>query len=86
MKGVAVMSYNEVVAEYKDILPSYTAYVDAKRKYQLGELDDKIVLTHLENLCHEISEFLDLLYSDTDMWKERKIINTTIIEMKEHCK
>ncbi len=79
------MLYNEVVAEYKDILPSYTLYVDAKRKYQLGELNEVIVLNHLEELCKEISEFLDVLYSDTDMWKERKIINNTLTNLKEHC-
>lgn len=69
----------------KDILPSYTLYIDAKRKYQLGETNDKIVLDYLELLCKEISDLLDSLYSDTDMWKERKIINTTLNTLKERC-
>lgn len=78
--------YNDVIAEYNDILPSYDLYVNAKRKYQLGELNETVVLTYLECLCKEINDFLNVLYSSTDMWKERKIINKTLKSLKERCK
>ena len=73
-----------IIKEYKDILPSYTLYVDAKRRYQLGELNETVVLTQLENLCIEISEFLNILYSSTDMWKERKLIKSMLTTLEEH--
>lgn len=77
--------YNKVIKEYEDILPSYKLYVDAKKRYQLGDMNENKVLEYLDCLCKEISEFLDILYSDTDMWKERKIINKTLTDLKEHC-
>lgn len=69
---------DEIVTEYKDILPSYTKYCEAKKKFQLLEVPKEKVLHDLEGLCKEIQEFLYLLYTNTDSPEERELIASTI--------
>lgn len=72
-----------VITEYHDILPSYSKYVDCKRKYQLN-LDS---IEHVENafrtLLQEIYEFLDILYVSTENTQERAFIMSTIERFKK---
>lgn len=75
--------YGSVVKELNDILPSYLNYIDVKRKYQLKEITETNVLLQLGNVCHEIKEFIQTLYSGTDSPEERKIINDLIEQLKE---
>lgn len=64
--------------ELQDILPSYVEYINLKRAYQMGEITESRVIKSLKFVCIEIREFLDTLYSSTDMNKERKCIRDMI--------
>lgn len=74
--------YNNVVKELNDILPSYLQYIEVKRKYQLKETTDEAVLSYLSRVCIEIREFIQTLYSGTDIPKEREIIKKMIKEIQ----
>lgn len=63
-----------VEREYDDILPEYKQYCEIKRKYQLKEVSEGLVIKELKEVCREIEEFLHILYVGTDMNKERKIL------------
>lgn len=66
---------DDVVEEYNDILPSYDAYCEAKREYQMGSHNDiDVIQAKMQILCKEIKEFLCTLYSGTDSESERKAI------------
>ena len=69
--------------ELKDILPSYRRYCESKRRYQLGESNEGEVIHDLNLLCKEISEFIESLYSGTDMNKERIYIRKEISKIYE---
>ena len=47
-------SGNRVKQELTDILPAYSKYVDTKRRFQLGELSEKVVEKHHNKvmICH----------------------------------
>ena len=64
--------------ELNDILPQYTKYVDIKYRYQRGEISEKAVETQIKKVCSEISEFIQMLYSCTDMPIERKYIKNML--------
>ena len=74
--------YNNVVKELNDILPSYLQYIEVKRKYQLKEVTDEAVITYLNRVCIEIREFIQTLYSGTDMPKERELITNLINQLR----
>lgn len=69
------VNLNVVARELDDILPAYNNYCDIKRKYQLKEITEEGVIDSMKYLCVEICEFIDSLYSHTDMRKERKQLN-----------
>lgn len=69
--------------ELRDILPSYRIYCGSKRKYQLGQANEIEVIQNLNLLCQEISEFVNSLYSGTDMNKERLYIRKEITKIYE---
>ena len=71
----------EVVKELNDILPQYTKYCEIKKNYQLGQLPEEPVLTSLNKVCQELQEFVQILYSSTDMSQERTIIVRTLKEL-----
>lgn len=54
--------------------PYYHSYVNSKRDYQLNKTTEGCVIGNMKNLCGEISQFFDNLYSNTDMGKERRCI------------
>ena len=69
-----MLSDNKVVAEYKDILPSYSVYCNNKKKYQLGEITETPVIQSMSNLGKEIKEFLQAIYSSTESDLERQTL------------
>jgi len=73
---------NKTTKELSDILPSYIQYINAKRKYQLHEITDETVYINMKELCKEIKEFIQTLYSGTDTEKERELIKQMIKEMQ----
>lgn len=73
---------NTTVKELRDILPSYMRYIDVKRKYQLHEISIDNILIELKNVCKEIKEFIQTLYSSTDTQEERELLQILIDELK----
>lgn len=74
---------NDVIqAEFDDILPEYKKYVEAKRKYQLGEINEQLVKKSIRNLCKEIYEFIHTLYCCTDMKAERDCIDSLLLKLR----
>ena len=69
---------NYVDKELNDILPQYSKYADIKRKYQLGEVSEKVVEKQIKIVCKEIREFIHSLYTSTDLPVERLCIETMI--------
>lgn len=74
---------NSVEKEYKDILPEYQNYVRIKQLYQRHELTDEAILPALKRVCLEIIEFIQILYSSTDLVKERREIKAMIKELQK---
>lgn len=77
---------DEVTEELSDILPHYNLYCDRKREYQINKLGEDVVLSALQVLCNEIHEFIQTLYSSTDMVEERALITSLIDKLQEHIK
>ena len=75
-------NYNHTTKELSDILPSYLQYIDIKRKYQLHEISEDAVYINMKELCKEIKEFIQSLYSGTDTPRERELLNQMIREIR----
>jgi len=76
-----IKSKDVTQSEYNDILPTYNQYVNNKRAYQLGQINEGAVIKDIKSLCTEIQEFIDTLYSCTDMNKERKCIKDMLFSL-----
>lgn len=61
-----------------NILPHYQTYIENKRSYQLDQNSEGAVIKSLKNLCSDLTEFFNRLYSNTDMAKERRCISELI--------
>ena len=67
--------------ELEDILPYYMKYTDIKKRYQLNQTSEGEVIQGIKNVCREIQEFIETLYSGTDMNKERLCIAKTLEQL-----
>lgn len=76
------INYDKTTKELNDILPSYLQYIEAKRRYQLQEVTEDVVYINMKELCREIKEFMQTLYSGTDTQKERDMLQELIKEMQ----
>lgn len=72
---------NTVEKELNDILPQYRRYRDIKRKYQLQEVTESAVINSIYNVCKELKEFIQTLYSSTDTQAERDAIVSMIKQL-----
>ena len=79
-------SEDVVEQELSDLFPCYQKYCDAKTDYQLGKLNEGEVIHALRTLCAELREFVNTLFSNTDMNKERLIIIEEISKIYEKIK
>lgn len=70
-----------VESELNDILPYYRKYLDIKRRYQLNQTGEGEVIKGIKNVCREIEEFINALYSGTDMNKERICIKKMLEQL-----
>ena len=77
---------DEVTEELSDILPHYSIYCDKKRDYQVNKVGEDAIINALQVVCNEIMEFIQTLYSSTDMAEERALIVTLIDKLEEHIK
>lgn len=69
--------------ELNDLFPYYNKYVDAKTRYRFGESNEGEVSNTLKSLCVEVAEFINVLYCNTNMRKERKVIEDMIKQLYE---
>lgn len=69
--------------ELQDILPYYIKYRDIKTRYQLGKTTEGEVIQGMKRVCKELMEFIDALYSGTDMNKERLCIKDMLVQLNE---
>lgn len=72
-----------VEKELNDILPCYKQYINTKRDYQIGRATDTLLVNSMESVCKEITEFIETLYNNTELFKERLKIEKTIKELSE---
>lgn len=72
---------SDVETELNDILPQYQKYREIKRKYQLQEVTENAVINAIYNVCREIREFIQTLYSSTDTQAERDAIVSMIKQL-----
>ena len=72
-----------VEKEYNDILPQYQQYCTVKRRYQLHEITEEPVIASMMNVCTEIKEFIQILYSNTNMENERIQIHNMLTELSK---
>ena len=77
------ISADATADELKDILPAYGQYIQAKREYQLNGGSEERTVKMLSFVCQEIYEFIQALYSSTDMPEERKSIRNLISKLSE---
>lgn len=63
---------DKVESELSDILPQYRNYCKVKRAFQLQEATPDKVISSMNIVCKEIQEFIQTLYSNTDLPEERE--------------
>lgn len=74
---------DKVTEELSDILPHYSIYCNKKRDYQLNKVGEDVMIDSLQTVCKEIYEFMQTLYSSTDMIDERAIIVSLIDRLQD---
>lgn len=77
------LTSDDVVKEYKDILPEYNNYREVKTIYQQTFSNEYNVLASMSTVCKEIKEFILMLYSNTDLPQERQLIINTINNIED---
>lgn len=75
--------HNKSTKELEDILPQYSKYIEIKRQYQLGNVSEQAVRKAIRRVCKEIFEFINTLYSCTDMKDERDCIRNLISTLSD---
>ena len=64
--------------ELADILPHYNKYCLIKADFQRSLIGKEPVLEALSSVCKELKEYLQALYSSTDMPEERELLEELI--------
>ena len=77
------LTTDNVEKELNDIVPCYRRYIQIKRDYQTGRATDDLLVNSMESVCKEITEFIETLYNNTELFKERLKIEKTIKELSE---
>ena len=81
LKGEIGARKGTLEAEINDILPSYMKYKEQKIQYQLNNIPEETIIISLNLLCQEINEMITMLYSCTEMYKERKCIKDMLTKL-----
>lgn len=81
--GVLQSEKGTVEGEWSDILPQYQKYMTIKRDFQTNVLPKSAVVVSIDNVCREIEELIDAIYSGTDMQEERQSIISMISNLSE---
>lgn len=78
-----IISNDATEKELQDILPCYKQYINTKRDYQIGRATDTLLVNSMESVCKEITEFIETLYNNTELFKERLKIEKMIKELSK---
>lgn len=71
-----------VEKELNDILPAFSQYCATKREYQLNRVSEEAVTHDMQLFCQELKEFILMVHSGTDFYKERKILTSTLSSLQ----
>lgn len=78
LQNLSNRQIDSVKDELEDIMPYYLKYKDIKKRYQLNQATEGEVIDLIKKVCREIQDFINALYSGTDMNKERICIRKMI--------
>lgn len=82
LNSVMQQSNDAVLTELYEVIPSYKQYVIAKRRRQLNEISEDLVLDTLSRLGKELRDFVKSLYTATASENERILLSKIITELK----
>lgn len=82
LNSVMQQSNDAVLTELYEVIPSYKQYVIAKRRRQLNEISEDLVLDTLSRLGKELRDFIKSLYTATASENERILLSKIIAELK----
>lgn len=82
LNSVMQQSNDAVLNELYEVIPSYKQYVIAKRRRQLNEISEDLVLDTLSRLGKELKDFVKSLYTATASENERIILTKIITDLK----
>ena len=82
LNSVMQQSNDAVLNELYEVIPSYKQYVIAKRRRQLNEISEDLVLDTLSRLGKELKDFVKSLYTATASENERIILAKIIADLK----
>lgn len=82
LNSVIQQSNDAVLTELYEVIPSYKQYVIAKRRRQLNEISEDLVLDTLSRLGKELKDFVKSLYTATASENERILLSKIIAELK----
>ena len=82
LNSVMQQSNDAVLNELYEVIPSYKQYVIAKRRRQLNEISEDLVLDTLSRLGKELKDFVKSLYTATASENERIILTKIIADLK----
>lgn len=83
LDDVLSKSDDAVLTELYEVIPSYKQYVITKRRQQLNEISDDMVLSALTRLGKEIKDFIRTLYTSTSSEAERKVLHKIVTDLKD---
>lgn len=82
LNSVMQQSNDAVLTELYEVIPSYKQYVIAKRRRQLNEISEDLVLDTLSRLGKELRDFIKSLYIATASENERILLNKIINDLR----
>jgi len=82
LNSVMQQSNDAVLTELYEVIPSYKQYVIAKRRRQLNEISEDLVLDTLSRLGKELRDFVKSLYTATASENERILLSKIITDLK----
>lgn len=82
LNSTSQQSNDAVLTELYEVIPSYKQYVIAKRRRQLNEISEDLVLDTLSRLGKELRDFVKSLYTATASENERILLSKIIVDLK----
>ena len=61
------------------ILPSYDSYIETKRQFQMHQIPEDAVILSIKDVCQELNDLIEVIYSNSDLRRERRCLRDCII-------